>query len=208
MVERVLEQEPAIQHVLGPDRRCLHLIATWQDVEALQSIHACLSPLADFTDMLSGKEHITASAFKPLWNVLWNEVLVASVTDTTLVAHIQERICNYLESKYLRHSNFEDTIKIVSFLDPRFKAQYLGDELPLIKHCVIRVGVELLGSQGINEDVQTYKSNSTTVCSHWECRQLSLNNFCCIHHVITNYISTWSPSNATSIITKSASIGP
>ena len=66
MVERVLEQEPAIQHVLGPDRRCLHLIVTWQDVEALQSIHACLSPLADFTDMLSGKEHITASAIKPL----------------------------------------------------------------------------------------------------------------------------------------------
>ena len=46
------------------------------------------------------------------------------------------------------------------------------------------------------------------VCSHWECGQLLLNNFCCVHHVITNYISTWSPSNATGIRTKSASVGP
>ena len=51
MVERILEQEPSIPQVLGPDRRCSHLIPTWQDVEMLQSIHAVLSPLADFTDM-------------------------------------------------------------------------------------------------------------------------------------------------------------
>ena len=129
--------------MLGPDRGCSHLIPTWQDVEVLQSIHAVLSPLADFTDMLSGEERVTASAIKPLLNVLRNKVLVASGTDTTLVADIQDRICNYLESKYLGHSNFEDTINIASFPDPRFKAQHLGDELPLIKHHVIREGVEL-----------------------------------------------------------------
>ena len=162
MVERILEQEPAIRQVLGPDRRCSRLIPTWQDVEVLQSIHAVLSPLADFTDMLSGEERVTASAIKPLLNVLQNKVLVASGTDTTLVADIKERICNYLESKYLGHSNFEDTINIASFLDPRFKAQHLGDELPLIKHRVIREGVELLGSQGINEDVQMSETDSTS----------------------------------------------
>ena len=92
MVERILEQESAIQQVLGPDRRCSHLIPTWQDVEVLQSIHAVLSPLADFTDMLSGEERVTASAIKPLLNVLQNKVLVASGTDTTLVADIKEII--------------------------------------------------------------------------------------------------------------------
>ena len=111
--------------------------------------------------MLSGREHATASAIKLLLNVLRNKVLVASGTDTTLVADIKERICNYLESKYLGHSNFEDTINIASFLDPRFKA-HLGDELPLIKHRVIREGVELLGSQGINEHVQTFETDSTS----------------------------------------------
>ena len=71
----------------------------------MQSIHAVLSPLADFTDMLSGKESIRVSAIKPLLNflrnIIINKVLVASATDATLVADIKERICNYLESKYL-----------------------------------------------------------------------------------------------------------
>ena len=35
-----------------------------------------------------------------------------------------------------------------------------------------------------------------------------LNNFCCVHHVITNYISTWSPSNPRGVKTKSTLIGP
>ena len=76
MVERIFEQEPAIRQGLGPDRRCSHFIPTWQNVEILQYIHAVLSPLAD---MLSGKEHVTASAIKPLLYILQNEVLVASV---------------------------------------------------------------------------------------------------------------------------------
>ena len=102
--------------------------------------------------MLSGEERITASAIKSLLNVLRNKVLVASDTVTTLVADIKERICNYLESKYLGHSNFEDTINIASFLDPRFKAQHLGDELTQIKQRVIREGVEIVGSGGNDED--------------------------------------------------------
>ena len=79
MVERILEQEPAIRQVLGPDRKCSHLIPTWQDVEVLQSIHVVLSPLADFTDMLSGEERVTASAIKPLLNVLTNKVLLLQI---------------------------------------------------------------------------------------------------------------------------------
>ena len=102
--------------------------------------------------MPSGEEHVTASAIKPPLNVLRNKVLVAPATDTTLVADIKERICNYLESKYLGYSNFEDTINIASFLDPRFKVQHLSDELPLIKQHVIRAGVEIVGSGGIDED--------------------------------------------------------
>ena len=37
-------------------------------------------------------------------------------------------------------------------------------------------------------------------------RMLSLNNLGCVHHVITNYTSTWNPSNATGIRTKNGSI--
>ena len=162
MVERILEQEPAIRQVLGPDRRCSHLIPTWQDIEVLQSIHTVLSPLADFTDMLSGEERVTASAIKPLLNVLRNKVLVASLTDTTLVADIKERICNYLESKYFGHADFEDTINIASFFDPRFKAHHLNnEELPLIKQRVVTEGVEIMGSGGINEDGEDIQPSET-----------------------------------------------
>ena len=56
--------------------------------------------------------------------------------------------------QYLGHSNFEDTINIASFLDPRFKAQHLGDELSLIKQRVVREGVEMIRSGDINEDCE------------------------------------------------------
>ena len=68
----------------------------------MQSIHVVLSPLADFTDMLSGEECVTASAIKQLLNVLRNKVLVASVTDTTLVSDIKERICKLPGIKIFR----------------------------------------------------------------------------------------------------------
>ena len=85
---------------------------------------------------------------------------IASLTDTiyTLVSDIKERICNYLESKYLGHAYFEDTINIANFVDPRFKAQHLNDEeLSLIKQHVIRKGVELMGSGSIDEDMHAVK---------------------------------------------------
>ena len=68
--------------------------------------------------MLSGKDCVTVSAIKPLLSVLQNKVLIASVPDTALVADIKDRICNCLKSKYLGHSNFEDTINTASFLEP------------------------------------------------------------------------------------------
>ena len=75
-------------------------------------------------------------------HVLQKKVLVASDTDTTLISDIKERIYNYLESKYLGNADFEDTINIASFLDPRFKAQHIDDvDLLLIKHRVMMESV-------------------------------------------------------------------
>lgn len=50
MMERVLEQEASIRAVLSGDRKSVHLVPTWQDID----IQAALAPLIDFTDMLSG----------------------------------------------------------------------------------------------------------------------------------------------------------
>ena len=75
MVSRILEQESSIRQVLSADRKDTHLIPTWQDLEVLESMQAALSPLADFTDMLSGEERVTVSTIKPVMHILKRKVL-------------------------------------------------------------------------------------------------------------------------------------
>lgn len=58
MISRILEQQSAICQVLSADRKCSHLIPSWQDLDVLESLKAALGSLADFTDMLSGEERV------------------------------------------------------------------------------------------------------------------------------------------------------
>ena len=60
--------------------------STTKDIEVLQSINDVLSPRAEFTDTLSGEERVTASAIKPLLDLLQNKTLEISSSDATLVA--------------------------------------------------------------------------------------------------------------------------
>ena len=53
MVSRKLEQEEAICTVLAKDRKTIHIVPTWQDINVLASIDRALSPLSNLTDMLS-----------------------------------------------------------------------------------------------------------------------------------------------------------
>ena len=59
MVARVLEQEKAVRQVLSNDRKTAYLIATWQDIEVLESINKALAPLADLTYIISGEDYVT-----------------------------------------------------------------------------------------------------------------------------------------------------
>ena len=59
MIERLLEQEGAIRAVLSTDRKASHLVPTWQDVDVWKAINDALSPLAKFTDIMSGMLYIT-----------------------------------------------------------------------------------------------------------------------------------------------------
>ncbi len=75
MIERVLEQLPAIRRVLVEDRKHGHLNPTWQDVSVLESINAAMKPVADFTDVLSGEKYVTVSSVKPVLELLKGELL-------------------------------------------------------------------------------------------------------------------------------------
>ena len=55
MLERLLEQEAAIRLVLSTDRKTSHLVPSWQDVAIWTALNEALSPLAAFTDVMSGE---------------------------------------------------------------------------------------------------------------------------------------------------------
>ena len=47
MVRRILEQEKAIQYVVGTDYKTCHHIPTWQDIDVLQSVDSAVKDLVD-----------------------------------------------------------------------------------------------------------------------------------------------------------------
>ncbi len=83
MVERVLEQEKAIRVVLSADRKASHLVVTWQDLDVLTAINDALSPLAEFTNVMSGEKYVTISAVLPIINLLQTSVL----KETQVISH-------------------------------------------------------------------------------------------------------------------------
>ena len=65
MVKRVVEQQEAIQVVLASDQKTSHLISTWQDFNAMDSILAALGPLGELTDALSAEKLVTIFSSLP-----------------------------------------------------------------------------------------------------------------------------------------------
>ncbi|XP_056437049.1 E3 SUMO-protein ligase ZBED1-like [Gadus chalcogrammus] len=119
MVDRVLEQIPAIKRVLD-DRRHQHLIPSWQDIAVLESVNAALKPAADFTDLLSGENYVTVSSIKPVLKLLTEDVLKPSDEDTTLTSDIKRKMCSVLEEKY-RPAALQATLAKSCLLDPRYR---------------------------------------------------------------------------------------
>ena len=132
MVERILEQVDAVRSVLSEDRTSAHLTATWQDRDILQSIATALKPLKFMTVALSGESCDTISAVKPLLNHLLEKVLVADDDNTDLMKEIKERIKVDLELRYL-DSEFDHLLELSSFLDPRFKLNYMNNRAKVLE---------------------------------------------------------------------------
>ncbi|KAL6485907.1 hypothetical protein MHYP_G00052990 [Metynnis hypsauchen] len=144
MIARVLEQLKAqISQVLSGDRYARSLISTWQDIEVLESIHKALHPLLDFTDALSGEEYVSISYLKPVLNLLATSVLAQDQDDTDLTRSIKTKVLTYLNNKYSDPS-IQELLDVASFLDPRFKTQYItAENIPIIK---TRLKTEMLES--------------------------------------------------------------
>ncbi|KAG1953673.1 zinc finger BED domain-containing protein 1-like [Pimephales promelas] len=126
MVQRILEQQTAIGHVLSADRKARHLTPTWQDIEVLEVINKTLTPLADFTDALSGEQYVTISSVKPVLH-LFETMMAVQEDDTCLAQSIKSKILHYLKEKY-SDPHTQELLDIATVLDPRFKLNYVSED--------------------------------------------------------------------------------
>ena len=124
MISRILEQDAAIRMVLSEDRKTTHLIPTWQDSMVLESMNAALSPVAEFTDFMSGEKYVSISAIKPLMRHLERILLEEKEDESELTENIKHKVFEYMDSKYCDPS-IEDLLNLCTFLDPRFKFDYI-----------------------------------------------------------------------------------
>ena len=124
MISCILEQDAAIQMVLSEDRKTTHLIPTWQDSMVLESVNAALSPVAEFTDFMSGEKYVSISAIKPLVRHLERILLEEKEDESDLTKNIKQQIFEYMDSKY-NDTSTDDLLNLCTFLDPRFKFDYI-----------------------------------------------------------------------------------
>ncbi|KAK6182220.1 hypothetical protein SNE40_009950 [Patella caerulea] len=127
MIERFLEQERAVQQVLSADRKSVSLIPNWQTIEVLECVNSAISPLAEFTDALSGEKHVSVSMVMPVIALLNDDILSPKPEDVALTTEIKTRILKYMNEKYKDESS-RALLNIATFLDPRFKNKFLTDE--------------------------------------------------------------------------------
>lgn len=119
MIDRILEQGPAIRRVLD-DRNSQHLIPTWQDMEVLESVNAALKPVANFTDALSSEKVVSASSLKPVLQLITGDVLLSGDEDTRLTHNLKEKMTAVLTDKY-RAPRIQQLLAKAAFIDPRYK---------------------------------------------------------------------------------------
>ena len=151
MVERVLEQEEAIRVVLSADRKASHLLLTWQDVDVLNAINDALSPLAKFTNVMSGEKYVTISAILPIVNLLTTSVLKENTNVKPLTNELRSRIIGDL-MKRNQAPDVVHLLEVASFLDPRFKGKLISDsDIGDVKQTIFTDAVALsLGSSTSN----------------------------------------------------------
>ena len=112
---------------LGADPETSHLKLRWQDAGVIESIVGALKPVADFTEALAAEKQVTASSLKPMLDHLNTEALVANEGDTTLKTDIQNKIKQYMNTKY-DNDNTRELTSLATILVPRLKSNYCTEE--------------------------------------------------------------------------------
>ena len=97
------------------------------EFSVLEAVDSVLRPLHVFTDALSGEKHITISTIRPLLKHIVEEVLAVASDDCDIIREMEETISDKLQAHYIQHEA-SYLLDKCSFLDPRFRADYLANE--------------------------------------------------------------------------------
>ena len=133
MVSRVLEQQQSICAVLAGDWKNWYRMPSANEFSILEAIVEVFKPLSVFTDALSSEDHVTISAVPPLRHQLLENVLKVESGSNGLVSELKLFISRNL-SKWYEAPEVIEILDKCSFLDPRFKVEYLQD-----KECTLTV---------------------------------------------------------------------
>ena len=80
--------------VSSENRKTTHLIPTWQDSMVLESVNAALSPVAEFTDFMSGEKYGSVSQ---LMRHLEKILLEEKEDKSELTKNIKQKIFEYMD---------------------------------------------------------------------------------------------------------------
>lgn len=96
MVSRVVEQQQSICAVLAGDRKNWHRMPSANEFTILEAIVEVFKPLSVCTDALSGEDHVTISAVRPLLHHLLENVLKVESGSNGLVSELKLSISRNL----------------------------------------------------------------------------------------------------------------
>ena len=133
MMDRIIEQQQAINAVLIDDRKNWHHMLSDSDFSVLENVCSVLKPLAVLTDGLSGEKEVTISALLPVMKHINTNLLCASPSDNILVKEIKTVIKCDLQARY-QSPKVALLLELASYLDPRFRDRYLQNRGGHIKY--------------------------------------------------------------------------
>ena len=158
MIERVLEQEQAIRVVISADRKASHLLLSWQDLDVLKAINDALSPLSEFTNVMSGEKYVTISAIIPVMNLLKTAVLEEKNDDNPMTNELRSSIMD----DFITRNQGPDIVNLLetaSFLDPRFKEKF-AHNIEDVKEMIISEATAII----VDNNIEAEQSSSPSGC--------------------------------------------
>jgi len=124
MVERFIEQQSAFCAILVDDIQSWPLIPHDVEICVFETLKLVLGPLSEFTDALSGENHVTISGVQPiLWKII--SILETSENDNDLTKEMKLIIADDDLKQRYAENKLRLLLDCATYLDARFKNSFV-----------------------------------------------------------------------------------